>query len=100
MGGFSKDLSRFVIWPGRTQARVRDTSRPSFENAPPAYQKMRRYCSNDLEVKIKDVNRFLQSIAGCHHVMVAGSYTNAIRDAMLRMNVDIVGPADLGAPQA
>ena len=61
---------------------------------------MRRYCSNDLEVKIKDVNRFIQSIAGCHHVMVAGSYTNAIRDAMLRMNVDIVGPADLGAPQA
>jgi L-fucose isomerase-like protein len=100
MGSFSKDLKSFVLWPGRTQARVKDTDRPSFENAAPAYQKMRRYCSNHTEVKIKDVNRFIQNIAGCHHVMIAGSYTNAIRDAMMRMNVDIVGPSDLAAPGA
>jgi L-fucose isomerase-like protein len=100
MGGFNKDLSNFVLWPGRTIARVKDTDRPSFENAPPAYAKMRRYCSNHLEVKIKDMNRFIQSIAGCHHAMVAGSYTNAIREAMLRMNVGIVGPSDLAAPGA
>ena len=100
MGGFSKDLKNFVIWPGRTISRVKDTDRPSFENAPPQYAKMRKYCSNHLEVKIKDVDPFLQKISGCHHVMVAGTYTNALRDSLLRMNVNIVGPSDLAAPTA
>jgi hypothetical protein len=100
MGGFSKDLKDFVIWPGRLQTRVKDTDRPSFENAPPQYQKMRRYCTNHTEVKFKDVDRFLQNIAGCHHVMVAGSYTNAVRDAMLRMNVNVITPADMAVPEA
>lgn len=100
MGGFSKDLNRFVLWPGRTISRIKDTDRPSFENAPPAQRKMRRYCSNHTEVKLKDMGRFIQSIAGCHHVMVTGSYTAAIRDAMIRMNVDIVSPSDFSAPGA
>jgi len=99
LGGFSKDLKEFVLWPGRTQARVKDTERPSFENAPPAYRKMRRYCSNHMEIKIKDVDRFLQNIAGCHHVLVAGTYANALRDAMLRMNGNIIGPSDSAAPE-
>jgi L-fucose isomerase-like protein len=97
MGGFSKDLKEFLLWPGKTVSRIRDTDRPSFENAPPSYAKMRRYCSNHLEAKIRDVDSFIQKIAGCHHVMVAGNYNKAVGDAMVRMNVRVVGPSDLSA---
>jgi L-fucose isomerase-like protein len=100
MGGFSKDLKEFVLWPGKTLSRVRDTDRPSFENAPASYAKMRRYCSNHLETKIKDVDSFIQKIAGCHHVMVAGNYKKAVIEAMMRMNVKIVGPSDLSNLEA
>jgi L-fucose isomerase-like protein len=93
MGGFSKDLKEFVLWPGKTISRVRDTDRPSFEKMPSI--KMRRYCSNHLEVKIRDVDFFMQKIAGCHHTMVAGNYKKAVSNAMRRMNVRIVGPSDL-----
>lgn len=96
MGGFSKDLKSIVVWPGRIQVGINDTDRPSFPNMPSS--KMRMFCSNRAEVKIKDVDRFLQSIAGIHHVMVAGSYTNAIREAALRMNVNVIGPSDFAAP--
>jgi hypothetical protein len=99
MGGFSKDLKDIVLWPGRIQVGIKDTDRPSFANAPPAYQKMRMFCSNRAEVKIKDAARFLQCIAGIHHIMVAGSYTNMLRDAMLRMNVNIISPSDSAAPE-
>jgi hypothetical protein len=97
MGGFSKDLKSFVLWPGRTISRVKDTDRHSFDN--PSI-KMRMYCSNHVEVKIKDVDRFIQNISNCHYVMVAGSYTNLIRDEMLRMNVNVIEPSDSAAPQA
>jgi hypothetical protein len=50
-------------------------------------------------VKIRDVNRFLQSIAGIHHIMVAGSYAKEVCDAMLRMNVNVIAPPDLIAPE-
>jgi hypothetical protein len=99
MGGFSKDLKDFVLWPGRIQLGINDKATPSFKNAPPGMQKMRRYCSNRADVKIKDVHRFLQSIAGIHHVMVAGSYAEEIYDAMLRMNVNVIAPPDLTAPE-
>ena len=95
MGGFSKDLKEFVLWPGRTIARVKDTDTPSFPGV-----KMRKFCSNHLEAKIKDVDSFLQKIAGCHHIMVAGSYTKAIRKAMLRMGIRTIEPADSTAPEA
>jgi L-fucose isomerase-like protein len=98
MGGFSKDLKEFVVWPGKTISRVRDTDRPSFENMPSS--KMRRYCSNHLEVKIKDVDSFIQKIAGCHHTMVAGNYKKVVTEAMLRMNVRIIGPSDLSTLEA
>jgi L-fucose isomerase-like protein len=98
MGGFSKDLKEFVLWPGKTISRVRDTDRPSFENMPSS--KMRRYCSNHLEVKIKDVDSFIQKIAGCHHVMVAGNYRKAVSDVLQRMNVRIIGPSDLSVLEA
>jgi hypothetical protein len=99
MGGFSKDLKDFVLWPGRIQPGIYDMDTPSFINAPPGMQKMRRYCSNRADVKIKDVNRFLQSIAGIHHIMVAGNYSKEICDAMLRMNVNVIAPPDLTAPE-
>ena len=66
--------------------------RPSYPGA-----KMLVFCSNRAEVKIKGAGRFLQSITNIHQVMVAGTYTKAIQDAMLRMNVDIVGPSDFVA---
>jgi L-fucose isomerase-like protein len=100
MGGFSKDLKDFVLWPGRIQPGAHDTETRSFENPPPGMEKMRRFCSNRAEVQIKDANRFLQNIAGIHHVMVAGSYTKAISDALIRMNVKLVAPPDFDAPAA
>ena len=99
MGGFSKDLKSFVLWPGRIQPGAHDTETPSFENPPPGMEKMRRFCSNRAEVKIKDVDRFLQSAAGIHHIMVAGSHAKAIHDAMVRMNVNVIAPPDLEAPE-
>jgi hypothetical protein len=69
-----------------------------FANAPPALQKMRVFRSNRVEVKIKEADCFLQKIAGIRHVMVAGSYPDAIRKALAGMNVDIVGPSDPAAP--
>jgi hypothetical protein len=60
---------------------------------------MRMFCSNRAEVKVKDVDRFLQNIAGIHYTVVAGNYTNALRDAMLRMDVNIIGPPDSTAPE-
>lgn len=98
LGGFSKDLKQFVAWPGRTQEGVDDTNHPSFENPPAGMEKMRRYCSNRAELKIRDADVFLQKIMGIHHVMVAGVYTKALREEMMRMNVDFIGPIDSSAP--
>lgn len=97
LGGFSKDLKNFLMWPGRIQEGAKDTNRPSFENPP---SKMRRYCTNRAEVKIKEIDRFLQNIVGIHQVMVAGSYTQAIQQALLRMNVRITSPTDSTPPAA
>jgi len=99
LGGFSKDLESFLLWPGRIQEGVKDTNRPSFENAPPAMQKMRRYCTNRAEVKVAEIDRFLQNIAGIHQAMVAGSYADAIQRALQRMNVTITGPIAAPAPE-
>lgn len=99
LGGFSKDLTSFVLWPGRIDPGIHDMERPSFTNAPPEYEKVRMFCSNRAELKIKDADRFVQSIAGIHHAMVAGSYTSELQTEMLKMNVNIVGPSDLAAPR-
>jgi hypothetical protein len=32
MGGFTKDLKNSVAWPGRIQAGIDDTNRPSFDS--------------------------------------------------------------------
>ena len=100
IGGFSKDLKEFVIWPGRVQEGIDDRATPSFKDAPPEYRKMRRYCSNMATVKIKDPHYFLKNIVGIHHNMIAGSFGKAISDSLIRMNVDAIAPPDLTAPEA
>jgi hypothetical protein len=35
---------------------------------------------------------------GIHHVLVAGSYTKELREEMIRLNVDVIGPMDSAAP--
>jgi hypothetical protein len=103
MGGFSKDLKSFLLWPGRIQPGIMDTDTPSFanvpENAPATMKNMRRFCSNRAEVKIKDAEVFLESIAGIHQVMIAGSYVKPIHDALMRMNVKVIAPPDMTPPE-
>jgi L-fucose isomerase-like protein len=93
-GAFSKNLKSFSVWPGRIQAQVRNTDRSS---APKGF--MLSSCANTMEVKVKDTGRFLQNIAGIHHVMVTGNYTKTIDDALFGMNMGIVGPSDFTAPE-
>jgi hypothetical protein len=99
MGGFTKDLKEFVLWPGRTQPQIMDTHRPSFPNATGETLKMRMFCSNRAEVKIRDAERFIQNIADIHHTMVAGIYSTAIRDEMLKLNVGVIGPFNPTVPE-
>ena len=66
--------------------------------APASYAKVRKYCSNQLAVKLKDIGRLHQSLAGCHHVMIAGTYEKALREEMMRMGVNIIGPSDMSSP--
>jgi hypothetical protein len=98
LGLFTKDLKSFVLWPGKTQSRANDIDRPPIETATPANVKVRKYCSNQLAVKLKDIERLHQSLAGCHHVMIAGTYERAIREEMIRMGVTIIGPSDMSSP--
>ena len=98
LGGFTKDLKNFVAWPGRIQEGIKDTDRPSFNSSATGSSKMRRYCTNRAELKVKEVDTFLQKIVGIHHVMVAGIYTKALREEMIRLNVNLIGPLDSSSP--
>jgi len=98
LGGFTKDLKSFVAWPGRIQEGIHDTDRPSYDSPAPGSKNMRRYCTNRAELKIKEADVFLQRIVGIHHVMVAGVYTKALREEMIRLNVNVIGPVDSAAP--
>jgi hypothetical protein len=98
LGLFGKDLKSFVLWPGKTQSRVNDIDRAPIQNAPPANVKIRKYCSNQLAVKFEDINRLHRNLAGCHHVMIVGTYEKALRDEMMRMGVHIIGPSDMSTP--
>jgi L-fucose isomerase-like protein len=98
LGLLSKDLKSFVLWPGKTQARTKDTDRLLLGNAPSANSKVRKYCSNQLTVKFKDIDRLHRSLAGCHHVMIAGTYEKTLREEMMRMGVNIIGPSDMSSP--
>ena len=86
-GGFSKDLKGFALWPGRIESQVMDTdrARSGFMN---------NVCANTMDVKIRDVDRFLQNIPGLHQIMVLGNYTRAVDDALTGMNVMLVGPVN------
>jgi L-fucose isomerase-like protein len=99
MGGFSKDLKDFVLWPGRIQQGINDKDTPSFKNAPPEFRNMRKFCSNRAEIKIKDVYGFLRNIVGIHHIVVAGSHEKMISDAMMKMNVNVITPPDMIPPE-
>jgi hypothetical protein len=93
-GSFTKDLNKFVLWPGRIQAGSREEpAKPSF---PGGFR--RTACANNAEVKIRDFDRFLQNIPGIHYIVIAGSYSRAMNDALLAMNVSMVGPSDFAAP--
>ena len=113
MGLYSKDLKYFLLWPGKIRPGVDDISEPQdFSGMPMPAPKgpepppgkagrppfsgkpMEKYCSNRAEVKIKDVDRFFQNIAGIHHILVAGNYIKEITDAMSMENVHIIGPID------
>ncbi len=98
LGLFKKDLKSFVLWPGKTQTRATDIDRPILANAPPTTVKVRKYCSNQLAVKFKDIHGLHQNLSGCHHVMIAGLYEKALREEMVRMGVQIIGPSDMASP--
>jgi hypothetical protein len=95
LGLFSKDLKSFILWPGKTQSRINDIESAPLLNAPASSAKIRKYCSNQLAVKFKDIEQLQQRLAGCHHVMIAGTYEKAIREEMMRMGVSIIGPSDM-----
>jgi hypothetical protein len=88
-GGFSKDLKSFALWPGRIESQVMDTDRTPSRRGP-----MNNVCANTMDVKIKDADRFLQNIPGLHQIMVLENYTRAVEDALIGMNVTLVGPTD------
>jgi hypothetical protein len=98
LGLFSKDLKSFVLWPGKTQSRINDIESSPIGNAPASSAKVRKYCSNQLALKLKDIGRLHQSLGGCHHVMIAGTYEKALREEMMRMGVSIIGPSDMSSP--
>jgi hypothetical protein len=91
-GAFSKDLKSFSLWPGRIQSQVMNTDQ--------AKGITMNSCANTMDVKIRDAERFLQSIPGIHQIMVAGNYTEAIEDALYGMNASLVGPSDFSPPEA
>ncbi len=86
-GGFSKDLKSFALWPGRIESQVMDTERASSQRGP-----MNNVCANTMDVKIRDADRFLQNVPGLHQIMVLDKYTRAIEEALIGMNVTLVGP--------
>jgi hypothetical protein len=94
IGAFSKNLKSFSLWPGRILSQVKETERTT---APGGVGL--NTCANTIDIKIKDAGRFLQSIGGIHHVMIAEKHMKAIEDALTAMNVSIVSPSDFTAPE-
>ncbi len=95
IGGFSKNLKSFALWPGRIESQVMDTNRAPSRSGP-----MSNVCANTMDVKIRDASRFLQNIPGLHQIMVFDIYSRAVEDALAGMNVTLVGPADFAPLQA
>jgi hypothetical protein len=95
-GAFTKDLKSFVVWPGRIQVGAKTDTGTEKPASPGGFRRMT--CSNYVEVKIRDADRYLQNVAGIHNIMIAGSYSKPMNDALLSMNVRIIGPSDYTAP--
>jgi hypothetical protein len=93
VGGFSKDLRSFSLWPGRIQTQVKNTDQTS-----PRGSLGLNTCANTMDVKIRDAGRFLQNAPGIHQIMIFGDDTKAIGDALYGMNVNLVGPAEFTPP--
>lgn len=74
IGSFSKDLRSFVLWPGTL---VETGS---------------GYCRSMARIKIQEPLRFLQSISGCHYLMVYGNHIPQISSILTTMNISIIGP--------
>lgn len=74
VGAYAKDLRGFVAWPGI----IEETGSA--------------FCQNSAQVRIPDAGRFLQSVAGCHYVMVYGNHVRALADVLTRMNVSLFAP--------
>ncbi len=89
IGGFSKDLKNFTLWPGQIASQVKDTEKAKTKSGP-----INTACANTMDIKIRDTGRFIQNIPGLHQVLVLGNYTSAIEDALTGMNVRISGPMD------
>jgi hypothetical protein len=89
IGGFSKDLKSFTLWPGQIESQVKDTETAKAKSGP-----ISTACANTMDLKIRDASRFIQNIPGLHQVVVLGNYSNAIEDALTGMNVTISGPMD------
>jgi hypothetical protein len=96
-GGFTKDLKNFLLWSGRINVGAK-TDEPSDKPSSPAGFR-RMTCSNYMELKIRDVHRFQQNIPGIHQVVITGDHSKAIKDALLAMNVGIIEPSDITAPE-
>jgi hypothetical protein len=93
-GGFGKDLKSFTLWPGRIQSQVNETEKTSRKGFG------MNTCANTIDIKIRDADRFLNSIASIHHVMVTGNYMKAVKEALAGMNATLIGPSDYTMPEA
>jgi len=89
-GSFSKDLKSFILWPGKTQAPELSRSAAAM---PSTFRRME--CANNVQLRIDDAAGFMQNIPGIHCVLAAFGYSRAIRDALLAMNMRIIGPSAL-----
>ncbi len=89
IGGFSKDLKDFTLWPGQIESQVKDTEKAKSKSGP-----INTACANTMDIKIRDTGRFIQKIPGLHQVIVLGNYTAAIENALTGMNVTLNGPMD------
>lgn len=96
-GSFTKDLRSFVLWPGRIQVGAKSDEHTGRPVSPGGFRRMT--CSNYMELKIRDADRYLQNIAGIHHILIEGAFSRAIQDALLAMHVSIIGPSDFTAPE-
>ena len=95
-GAFTKDLKGFVVWPGRIRVGAKTDTGTEKPASPGGFRRMT--CSNYVELKIRDADQYLQNVAGIHNIMIAGSYSKAMNDALLAMNVRVIGPSDYSAP--